>query len=224
MLDWKQIDTVFLDMDGTLLDLHYDNYFWLHHLPKRYAEIKDIPIHETELKLKNMYEQYRGTLDWYCIDFWQKELELDLMPLKQEVSDRIQYRPNARNFLQLLNESDLDVALVTNAHKMSIEIKLENTDLISFIPKIISSHDLQHPKEEQAFWERLQEEHPFDPKRTVFFDDNEDVLASAAQFGIAHLVTIAQPDSQQNRILSGKYTSLEDWADLPPINAQGNKA
>ena len=26
MINWQQIDTVFLDMDGTLLDLHFDNY------------------------------------------------------------------------------------------------------------------------------------------------------------------------------------------------------
>ena len=27
MIDWTSIDTVLLDMDGTLLDLHYDNAF-----------------------------------------------------------------------------------------------------------------------------------------------------------------------------------------------------
>ncbi|MEC7663678.1 MAG: haloacid dehalogenase, partial [Pseudomonadota bacterium] len=25
-LDWQNIDTVLLDVDGTLLDLHYDNF------------------------------------------------------------------------------------------------------------------------------------------------------------------------------------------------------
>ena len=38
MLDWNNISTVLLDMDGTLLDLHFDNYFWQHHVPVRYAE------------------------------------------------------------------------------------------------------------------------------------------------------------------------------------------
>ncbi|MEC8348362.1 MAG: haloacid dehalogenase, partial [Pseudomonadota bacterium] len=27
-LDWQNIDTVLLDVDGTLLDLHYDNFVW----------------------------------------------------------------------------------------------------------------------------------------------------------------------------------------------------
>ncbi|HBT55971.1 MAG TPA: haloacid dehalogenase, partial [Pseudomonas sp.] len=33
MLNWNAIDTVLLDMDGTLLDLHFDNHFWLEHMP-----------------------------------------------------------------------------------------------------------------------------------------------------------------------------------------------
>ena len=39
MIDWDDIDTVLLDMDGTLLDLHFDNFFWMHYMPRRYAEI-----------------------------------------------------------------------------------------------------------------------------------------------------------------------------------------
>ena len=42
MIDWSSLDTVFLDMDGTLLDLHFDNHFWLEHLPRRYAEQFDL--------------------------------------------------------------------------------------------------------------------------------------------------------------------------------------
>ena len=42
MLDWSRIDTVLLDMDGTLLDLNFDNYFWQKHLPLRYAEARGL--------------------------------------------------------------------------------------------------------------------------------------------------------------------------------------
>ena len=41
-LPWSDIDTVLLDMDGTLLDLHFDNHFWLEHLPQRYAELHGV--------------------------------------------------------------------------------------------------------------------------------------------------------------------------------------
>ena len=41
-LAWRDIDTVLLDMDGTLLDLHYDNHFWLE--PVSYTHLR---AHET---------------------------------------------------------------------------------------------------------------------------------------------------------------------------------
>ncbi|MDH3916294.1 MAG: haloacid dehalogenase, partial [Chromatiales bacterium] len=35
--DWSTVDTVLLDMDGTLLDLRFDNYFWQELVPSRYG-------------------------------------------------------------------------------------------------------------------------------------------------------------------------------------------
>ena len=37
-LDWTSIDTVLLDMDGTLLDLRFDNWFWQEHVPDALRE------------------------------------------------------------------------------------------------------------------------------------------------------------------------------------------
>ena len=37
-LPWPEIHTVLLDMDGTLLDLRFDNHFWRELVPERYAE------------------------------------------------------------------------------------------------------------------------------------------------------------------------------------------
>ena len=42
MLNWSKIDTVLLDMDGTLLDLHYDSHFWLNVIPQQHALAKNI--------------------------------------------------------------------------------------------------------------------------------------------------------------------------------------
>ena len=33
IIDWTRIDTILLDMDGTLLDLGFDNFFWREHVP-----------------------------------------------------------------------------------------------------------------------------------------------------------------------------------------------
>jgi putative hydrolase of the HAD superfamily len=38
LVPWQNIDTVLLDMDGTLLDLNYDNQIFGHLLPAAYAK------------------------------------------------------------------------------------------------------------------------------------------------------------------------------------------
>lgn len=55
MLDWTAIDTVLLDMDGTLLDLHFDNFFWLEYLPLRYAEQHSLPLPVAKARLEGFF-------------------------------------------------------------------------------------------------------------------------------------------------------------------------
>jgi len=37
----NDIKYVLLDMDGTLLDKYFDDYFWEHLLPERYEKLKN---------------------------------------------------------------------------------------------------------------------------------------------------------------------------------------
>lgn len=216
MIDWNQIDTVFLDMDGTLLDLHYDNYFWLNHLPQRYAELKARDIDDVRVELHQMIQAHHGTLNWYCLDFWERELDIDLMALKHEVAERIAYRPNAKRFLQAVRASNRENVIVTNAHQGSIDIKFQYTDLKMHVDEVISSHQFQIPKEDAGFWQALQAHKPFDPERTVFIDDNESVLAAAKAVGIKHLVSIAEPDSQKQAREHSEFALLRDFDEVLP--------
>ena len=95
MLNWAHIDSVLLDLDGTLLDLHYDNYFWNEFVPARYAQNHCLSVTDAKTKLSPRMLELQGTLDWYCVDFWSKELNLDILALKTELRHLMKLRPGA---------------------------------------------------------------------------------------------------------------------------------
>lgn len=202
MINWHDIDTVLLDMDGTLLDLHYDNYFWKTHLPQRYAEITQQPLNEVEEQLAQQIRAIEGTLNWYCLEYWQETLNVDIKGLKEEVQHKIKERPFVQAFLKFLKEQGKDTILVTNSHRIGLDIKLKVTDIGQHLDRIVCSHDFKVPKEEQIFWQQLKQDLQFDPNRTLFIDDNLAILKAAKTFGIAYTLGIHQPDSQTQRQLN----------------------
>jgi HAD superfamily hydrolase (TIGR01509 family) len=215
MINWDLIDTVMLDMDGTLLDLHFDNYFWLNHLPQRYAEAHQLDLAAANAKLKSEIHQYEGTLQWYCLEFWSKALDMDIRRLKEEVKHKIQIRPHVAEFLTRLRAQGKKVLLVTNAHPQSLSLKLEVTQIDSLLDVIISSHQFNEPKESQLFWQQLQAFEHFDPARTLFIDDTVRILDSAKTFGIKYLIGIHQPDSQIERRME-QYPAIHHFDEIMP--------
>ena len=201
-------------MDGTLLDLHYDNHLWNTLLPTRYAEAQDLTDAAAREVLFSYMQQVRGTLQFYCLDHWADFAQLDMRELHLARTDLISYRPGALEFLAALQQSSINTLLVTNAHRLSLEVKNSVSGITSRVDHAISCHDYGAPKEAQAFWQQLQAEHPFDPKRTLFIDDNHDVLASAAEFGVSHLRTIDYPDSQREAKPTGEYLVADSLATL----------
>ena len=217
LVNWQHIDTVLLDMDGTLLDLHFDNHFWQTHLPRRYAESLNRPHAEVKEETTHRYRQGAGTLDWYSVDFWQTELGLDIMQLKAEVAHLIAIHPHVIDFLTAVRQSGRRLVLATNAHQKSVDLKMERTGLAAQFDAIISSHALGAAKEEQAFWQRLNDIEPFDPARTLLVDDNLSVLDSAQLYGITHLVAVKKPDTRQPEKHTADYAAIDDFSQLLPI-------
>ena len=214
MLDWNQINTVFLDMDGTLLDLHYDNYFWLEHVPQRYGELHGMTVQDAKQEIYPRYRSVEGTLQWYSIDYWSRELNLDIPALKAEVADRITVHRHVEAFLTLAQRLVRRLVLLTNAHRESVNLKLGRTGLGKHFARIIIAHDVGEPKESGGFWPLLQQHEPYDPLTTLLIDDNLDVLRAAAAHGIAHLLAIRRPDTQRTEVDTGEFMAINDFSTI----------
>lgn len=213
-LNWSAIDTVLLDMDGTLLDLHFDNHFWLEHLPRRYAEHHGISRAQADAELLPLFRDNAGQLNWYCLDFWSRELKLSIRDLKREVAHLIALRPDADTFLAALRGAGKRVALITNAHRDSLSLKLERIELAPYFERLISSHDYGYPKEDRQFWQALQADLGFDPARALFIDDSLPILRSARAFGVAQLLAVRLPDSRQGPKDTAEFAAVEDYREL----------
>lgn len=216
MFDWRKIDTVLLDMDGTLLDLHFDNHFWLEHVPKRYAGARGIPEAAAKRELLARYGDIQGTLEWYCVDHWTRQLGLDIALLKEEVDHLIGVHPNVTDFLDLLQRAGKRRVLVTNAHQKSLDLKMRRTQLRERLDHVVCAHDLGLPKEDPGFWTRLQQEEAFDPARTLFVDDSLAVLHSAQGYGIRYLLAILLPDSKQAERRVDEFPAVRSFDALLP--------
>ena len=194
-VDWSELDTILLDMDGTILDLAFDNHFWGTVIPREWGLKRGLDTKTSQERLAPVFANEQGKLNWYCLDFWGETLDLDIPSIKAQCADGIRWRPQAETFLQQLQASHLDVVLITNAHPLTLEMKAERLPIAQWFDKMITSHDYGAPKETPAFWNTLMGERPFNPDRTLFMDDSEHVLDSARAFGIADLITLRQPDS-----------------------------
>ena len=196
LLPWEKIDTVLLDMDGTLLDLHFDNHFWLDYLPQCYAEKNGLSRAAADAYLQPLFASYSGQLNWYSVEFWSKTLDLPIKQMKRDTAHLIALRANADDFLAALKQAGKHTVLVTNAHRDSLHIKLEKVHLEPLLDIIVSSHDYGYPKEDQRFWHSLSQQIDYQPERSLFIDDSLPVLRSAQRYGIGHLRAVLQPDSQ----------------------------
>jgi len=212
--DWQQIDTVLLDMDGTLLDLHFDTYFWLTHMPRAYAAHHGLSEEAALAELNKSFSGLKGTLNWYCLDHWSELTGLPIAELKRDVQHKIGFRPHVKDFLQLLRDKGKRSVIVTNAHRDSVELKMARTGLDQLVDRVISSHDYQEPKESQAFWDHLLRDEPFDKHHTLLVDDSDAVLQSAATWGIRWLLTIYHPDSQQAPRSDSDFPGIHHFNEL----------
>jgi len=221
MIDWQQVRSVFLDMDGTLLDLNFDNYFWQHHVPQRYAEKHGLGLDAAKAELYPRFRRVEGTIDWYCVDYWTEQLGLDIALLKQEVDHLIAVHPHVTEFLDQVRAAGKRVVLVTNAHQKSLDLKMERTRLRGHFDRIICAHQFGLPKEEVSFWQRVQEVEPYEPGHTLLVDDNLAALRSARRYGIAWLLAVLKPDTRSPERDVAEFDAIRHFSEIMPLADAG---
>jgi len=210
----EQSATLMLDMDGTILDLAFDNYMWKELVPRRYAVENDLPFEDARDLLMSKYAAVQGDLEWYCLDHWCDRLGIDVVQLHYDVSHRIGYLPGALDFLREIRDRDVRVLLVTNAHPDTLALKDAITGLGDYFEGLHSSHEYGYAKESQQFWSALHEDVGFDPETTLFVDDSQAVLESAKQYGIGMLVTVTHPDTSAPVTQGSEFRGVERVADM----------
>jgi FMN phosphatase YigB (HAD superfamily) len=215
-LDWSDIDTVLLDMDGTLLDRHFDDHFWLEHVPKRYAVKYNLPLAEAKEFLYGLFRSQENTLNWTDLDYWSRRLNLDIPLLKREVDHLIAVHPYVIEFLLFLKQHGKLIYLVTNAHSKTLELKMHKTRLGPYFTGIVSAHDLGLPKEDYGFWSKLRDRVPYDPERTLLGEDSEVNLVTAHAYDIRFLVYVSRFSSTITPKASERFPSIHYFSQLLP--------
>jgi len=211
---WNAIDTVILDMDGTLLDLYFDTQVWNHTLPERFAAASGRSIEEAKAEVARRLDSARGTLDWYCLDYWSEHLDIDVAGLERELGHLVTPRPGAIDFLERLAASDHRVILATNAHPSGMQRKFELTGIDRYFDDVASSHDYGDCKESGRFWKVFCDAFAVDPSAALLIDDNHSVLDAAREFGIAFVYGVRLPDTRGPAVTSSDFYCLESFDEI----------
>jgi HAD superfamily hydrolase (TIGR01509 family) len=214
---FAEIKYVLLDMDGTLLDKYFDDYFWEHLLPEKYAEKKKISFGKAKEELLARYHAHEGTLNWTDIDFWSREVELDIPALKEQIRHLIEVHPHVEDFLRMLKQQGKKVFLVTNAHYKVLDIKLKKTEIGRYFDATLTSFEIGFPKEMIEFWEKAERRLGFEKERSLFIDDTKAVLRTARRFGIRHILYKSYASSKAERGRSAEFPELGDFRELMPV-------
>lgn len=213
-LSWNAIETVLLDMDGTLLDLRFDNWFWQQHVPAAWAKAQGVTLSAAQAALRPRFDAARGRLEWYCIDHWSGELGLDIAAIKRAVREQVAWLPGAERFLARLGRAGKRRVLVTNAHPETLAIKDRQLGLAAHLDDMYSTHPFGVPKEHPGFWPQLHAAVGFDPGTTLLIDDTPAVLEAARDFGIVWLRAIRRPDSASAARDTGGFTAVDTVEEL----------
>jgi 5'-nucleotidase len=213
-LNWSDIDDVLLDMDGTLLDRHFDNFFFEEELPRRYAALQGLSFEISRDRLMAMYRSVEGELAWTDLHYWTERVGIDVVAMHKELDHMIGYLPGAEAFLDELTSRGKRITIVTNAHRAGVDVKTAKTGLDRRVDRIIDAFEVGYLKMRPEYWPSCQRLVGFESERSLYIDDDEDCLAAAQQFGIRQIIHSAKSSSQLPSLRSSVFASVVSLLEL----------
>jgi len=212
--DWPSIDTVCLDLDGTLLDQAYDNHIWRDLVPQRFAVAQSMDMHAAYAEIARRFEALRGTLNWYCIEHWSRDLGIDIGALHREVRSHVAWLPGARDFLTRVRAGGKRLLLLTNSHPVALAVKHQQTGVLDYFDASVTSHEYGYPKEHDGFWRAAVGHLGFDPARSLFVDDNSRMLEAAIGAGVRWVYGVRHWDTKGSKREHLGHPSVDSVGDL----------
>lgn len=212
--DWREIDTVLLDLDGTLLDQAYDNHIWRDLVPQRFAVARSMELHTAYAEIARLFAERSGTLDWYSIEYWSDTLGIDIGALHREVRSHVAWLPGAREFLATMRARGKRTVLLTNSHPVALAVKHEESGVLDHLDAAATSHEFGAPKENAQFWHAARARFGFDPARSLFADDNSKMLAAARAAGVRWVYGVRHWDTKGSRREHLEHDAVDAVIDL----------
>ncbi|KAE9527815.1 GMP/IMP nucleotidase [Testudinibacter aquarius] len=214
IIDWDNIDTILFDLDGTLIDLHLDAYFWKQLVPQTYADKEGLDAQTCHARIQQLYRDIEHSMQWYDIDHWAKTLDLPIREMQRQHALNTQVRSGVYPLLESLQKLDKQLILLTDSHPFSLQVKMDNCNLSSYFEQLLSSHQFQRPKMHSALWQSVYQHCQLNPDRTLLIDDMEPVLDQAKSNQMAYTLGITTPDSQQPPKQFNNHPSITDFQTL----------
>ena len=173
-------------------------------------------LHAAHTEIARRFAECSGTLDWYCIDYWSRSLEVDIGALHREVRSHVAWLPGAREFLARMRAWGKRLVLLTNSHPIALAVKHEETGVLDYLDAAATSHEFGAPKENPQFWSAAQRRFDFDPGRSLFADDNAKMLEAARAAGIRWVYGVRHWDTKGSRREHADHEAVDGVADPAP--------
>lgn len=214
-MDWKT-DTIFFDMDGTLIDTEpYYNLCWCRAIREAgYPITREQALELRSLGRPHVYghfeRMYGKGFPYDAVRGRRKELMEELLQ-----RDGIRLKPGAKELLEVLREKKLRCMIVTATDLERTGRYLERTGLTGYFDRLISAVMVEKGKPSPDIYEYACRVAERSPRACIAIEDSPNGVKSAAAAGcnVVMVPDLTQPEEALRRLCSHVCADLFEVRD-----------